>query len=109
MTGAQQPDALKRLVIFIIALAMLGAILALAGYFTADLTQQNSEVWNKQQKANIQATAPLNSQKVYCGLLKTQLNSCTQDCVHKIKGNPQFEDCLRECKELWIHYKKVCT
>lgn len=37
MSGVQQSDALKNLVIFIIALAILGTIVALAWYFAVDL------------------------------------------------------------------------
>ncbi|MCX6688250.1 MAG: hypothetical protein NTZ39_00900 [Methanoregula sp.] len=37
MTEIQQSDSLKNLVIFIIALAILGTILALAWYFAVDL------------------------------------------------------------------------
>jgi len=37
MTEPQHSDALKKLVIFIIALAILGTIIALAWYFAMDL------------------------------------------------------------------------
>ncbi|MCX6688247.1 MAG: hypothetical protein NTZ39_00885 [Methanoregula sp.] len=37
MTETQQPDALKNLVIFIIALAIIGTIIALVWYFAVDL------------------------------------------------------------------------
>jgi hypothetical protein len=37
MSGVQQSDALKKLVIFIIALAILGTIIAFAWYFAVDL------------------------------------------------------------------------
>jgi len=37
MTEAQQSDALKNLVIFIIALAILGTVIALAWYFAVEL------------------------------------------------------------------------
>jgi hypothetical protein len=37
MTGSQQSDALKNLIIFMIALAILGTIIALIWYFAVDL------------------------------------------------------------------------
>lgn len=37
MSESQQSDALKKLVIFIIALAILGTVIALAWYFVVDL------------------------------------------------------------------------
>ncbi|MEI6841891.1 MAG: hypothetical protein WCK53_11530 [Methanomicrobiales archaeon] len=39
MTEAQQSDALKKLLVFIIALAILGTIIALAWHFAVDLPQ----------------------------------------------------------------------
>jgi hypothetical protein len=42
MSGVQQSDALKNLVIFMIALAILGTIIALAWYFTVDLPIQQA-------------------------------------------------------------------
>jgi len=42
MSGAQQSDALKHLVIFMIALAILGTIPALAGYFAIELPAQQA-------------------------------------------------------------------
>ena len=51
MSGVQQSDALKNLVLFMIALAILGTIIALAWYFAVDLPLQ--------QAAGIQA--PTNS------------------------------------------------
>jgi hypothetical protein len=42
MTGPQQSDALKKLVIFIIALAILGTIIAPAWYFAVDLPIQQA-------------------------------------------------------------------
>lgn len=42
MTEAQQSDALKNLVIFIIALAILGAVIALAWYFAVELPIQQT-------------------------------------------------------------------
>ncbi|MDP3565479.1 MAG: hypothetical protein Q8R70_13425 [Methanoregula sp.] len=42
MTEPQQSDALKNLVIFIIALAILGTIIALAWYFAVDLPIQQA-------------------------------------------------------------------
>ncbi|MDP3563602.1 MAG: hypothetical protein Q8R70_03850 [Methanoregula sp.] len=46
MTEPQQPDALKNLVIFIIALAILGTIIALAWYFAVDLPIQQAAALN---------------------------------------------------------------
>ena len=40
MTEAQQPDALKKLLVFIIALAILATIIAIAWNFAVDLPQQ---------------------------------------------------------------------
>ena len=40
MSEAQQSDALKKLVMFIICLAILGTILALVWYFAVDLPIQ---------------------------------------------------------------------
>jgi hypothetical protein len=37
MTGAQQSDVMKNLVLFILGLAILGTIIALALYFVVDL------------------------------------------------------------------------
>jgi hypothetical protein len=37
MSGVQPSDALKNLVVFIIALAILGTLIALAWYFAVDL------------------------------------------------------------------------
>jgi hypothetical protein len=42
MSGVQQSDALKNLVIFMIALAILGTIIALAWYFVVDLPLQQA-------------------------------------------------------------------
>ncbi len=42
MSEAQQSDALKKLVIFIIALAILGTIIALAWYFAVELPLQQA-------------------------------------------------------------------
>ena len=42
MTDVQQSDAMKNLVIFIIALAILGTIIALALYFAVDLPLQQA-------------------------------------------------------------------
>jgi len=40
MTDTQQPDALKKLLVFIIALAILATIIAIAWNFAVDLPQQ---------------------------------------------------------------------
>jgi hypothetical protein len=37
MTGAESSDALRNLFLFIIGLALLGTLLALAGYFVVEL------------------------------------------------------------------------
>jgi len=42
MSESQQSDALKNLVIFIICLAILGTIIALAWYFAVDLPIQQA-------------------------------------------------------------------
>jgi hypothetical protein len=42
MTEGQQPDALKKLVVFIIALAILGTIIALSWYFAVELPLQQA-------------------------------------------------------------------
>jgi len=42
MTETQQPDALKKLVIFMIALAILGTIIALTWYFAVELPIQQA-------------------------------------------------------------------
>ncbi len=42
MTEGQQPDALKKLVVFIIALAILGVIIAFAWYFAVELPIQQA-------------------------------------------------------------------
>ncbi|MCX6688251.1 MAG: hypothetical protein NTZ39_00905 [Methanoregula sp.] len=42
MTETQQSDALKNLVIFIIALAIIGTIIALAWYFAVELPIQQA-------------------------------------------------------------------
>jgi hypothetical protein len=42
MSEAQQPDALKKLVIFIIALAIMMTIIALGWYFTMELPIQQA-------------------------------------------------------------------
>jgi len=42
MTEAQQSDALKKLVFFMIALAILGTIIALAWYFAVELPIQQA-------------------------------------------------------------------
>lgn len=42
MTEVQQSDALKNLIIFIIALAILGTIIALFWYFAVDLPLQQA-------------------------------------------------------------------
>jgi len=44
MTETQQSDALKNLVIFVIALAIIGTIIALAWYFTVDLPSLQAAV-----------------------------------------------------------------
>jgi len=46
MTEHQQSDALKNFVIFIIALAILGTIIALAWYFAVDLPLQQAAALN---------------------------------------------------------------
>jgi hypothetical protein len=42
MSEAQQSDALKKLVIFIVALAILGTLVAFAGYFVVALPLQQA-------------------------------------------------------------------
>ena len=42
MTNAQQSDSLKNLVIFIVALAILGTLVAFAWYFAVDLPLQQA-------------------------------------------------------------------
>ena len=42
MSGVQQSDALKNLVLFMVALAILGTIIALAWYFAVDLPLQQA-------------------------------------------------------------------
>ena len=42
MTEAQSPDAMKKLVMFIIGIAILGTIIALAVYFVVELPAQNN-------------------------------------------------------------------
>lgn len=42
MTEPQQPDALKNLITFMIALAIIGTIIALAWYFAVDLPIQQA-------------------------------------------------------------------
>ena len=42
MSGVQQSDALKNLVLFMIALAILGTIIALGWYFFVDLPLQQA-------------------------------------------------------------------
>ena len=42
MSGVQQSDALKNLVLFMIALAILGTVIALAWYFAVDLPLQQA-------------------------------------------------------------------
>jgi hypothetical protein len=44
MSEAQQSDALKNLVLFMIALAILGTIIALAWYFVVDLPIQQAAI-----------------------------------------------------------------
>ncbi|MCK9631296.1 MAG: hypothetical protein M0R30_06595 [Methanoregula sp.] len=51
MTGPQQSDALKKLVIFMIALAILGTIIALAWYFAIDLPIQQAAALNVPENA----------------------------------------------------------
>jgi hypothetical protein len=46
MTEPQQSDALKNLVLFIIALAILGTVIALAWYFAVDLPIQQAAALN---------------------------------------------------------------
>jgi len=46
MTEPKQSDALKNLVIFIMALAILGTIIALAWYFAVDLPIQQAAALN---------------------------------------------------------------
>ena len=46
MTEHQQSDALKNFVLFIIALAILGTIIALAWYFAVDLPLQQAAALN---------------------------------------------------------------
>jgi hypothetical protein len=57
MSGVQQSDALKNLFVFIIALAILGTLIALAWYFAVDLPLQQAAALN----------APANNScKPYC-------------------------------------------
>ncbi len=42
MTDAQPPDVMKKLVLFIIGIAILGTIIALAVYFTVNLPAQQA-------------------------------------------------------------------
>jgi hypothetical protein len=46
MSVVQQSDAMKNLVIFIIVLAILGTIIALAWYFAVDLPIQQAAALN---------------------------------------------------------------
>jgi hypothetical protein len=44
MSESQQSDALKKLVIFIIALAIMGTLIALAWYFAVELPLQQASL-----------------------------------------------------------------
>jgi hypothetical protein len=57
MSGVQQSGALKNLVVFVIALAIIGTLIALAWYFAVDLPIMQAAALN----------APANSAcKPYC-------------------------------------------
>ncbi len=104
MTGAQQPDALKRLVFFMIALAMLGAILALAGYFTADLTEQNT----------VRGPSPKNLALPdfdVCTVLGARVTSCYEDCNAKIRSGDYDDSDLLMCSYciyFWQEWDLMC-
>lgn len=51
MSEAQSSDAMKNLTIFMIELAVLGAIIALAGYFLVDLPLQQAAALNAPSNA----------------------------------------------------------
>ena len=71
MTEAQQPDALKKLVIFMIALAILGTFVSALHVFTVDIPAQKA------------LQAPSNAVDPYCPL-----------------GTPNCE-VPATCQELW--------
>jgi len=99
MTGAQQPDALKRLVIFVITLAILGTLIALVGYFAVDLPQQN----------NVQV--PQNSEE--CDILTVRLAACVEKCSELAMllpgGHPLQVECANQCAEYLRQFEAVCT
>jgi hypothetical protein len=59
MTETQQSDALKKLVIFMVALAILGTIIALAGYFAIDLPIQQAALHAPVSRSLIKEQLPL--------------------------------------------------
>ena len=87
MTNAQSPDAMKKLVLFIIGIAILGTIIALAVHYGVE------------QPAQQAPQAPVNWQTPAQNCFTCQ-NDCINGCALKnpTGGTPEFFQCVNTCQ-----------
>jgi hypothetical protein len=88
MTNAQPPDAMKKLVLIIIGIAILGTIIALAVHFGMEQPAQQAQQAPKNWETPAQRDA-----------IFTCKNNCIYSCGRAYpSGTPEFNNCLTECQ-----------